>query len=264
MDNLEKVFEDTVSLFSSDETLKKSCELTRKNQKFYDESIVFPEKTQFEGETEIIVSKKSSFEAASFYSREGKKTCVLNFANSFNPGGGVVYGARAQEECLCRVSTLYFALCAPEMLSHFYEKHRETFDDLGTDDIIYSPCVTVFKGDSDLTLMKKSDWFSVDVLTCAAPDLNDVDLSGDEIFALHEKRWSKILSVAKENGVDSLVLGAFGCGAFRNPPQIVAQAAKKALKKYRGAFKTIEFAIKCVRDKDSANYEAFKNAFSAQ
>ena len=261
MVNLEKVFKDTVFLFSSDETLKRSCENTRKKQRFYGDDSVFQEKERNKGETSIVVSTKSSFDAASVYSRAGEKTGVLNFANSFTPGGGVVYGARAQEEALCRVSSLYCALCDNEMLTLFYNKHQETLDDLGTDDIIYSPSVTVFKTDSDLTLMDKSDWFDVDVITCAAPDLNDIDLSDDEIFKLHEKRWSKILAVAEENGIEALILGAFGCGAFSNPPEIVAQAAKKATEKYRGAFKTIEFAIKCNREKESANYDAFKKVF---
>lgn len=79
----------------------------------------------------------------------GEKVAVLNFANSFNAGGGVVYGARAQEECLCWISTLYDSLISQEMQIKFYKTHCANGNDLATDDIIYTPNVFVFKTDTD-------------------------------------------------------------------------------------------------------------------
>ncbi len=254
-DFLKEVFKDTKKLYSTDETLKASVEFTLANQKLYleeEEVDISDKKPSFE--TKIVVSKKRSFQAAEAYKNES--VGVLNFANSFEPGGGVIYGARAQEESLCRLSTLYAAISTDEMRQDFYDRHIDDDDPLATDDVIYSPGVMVFKSDdSEMKLLDKSEWFNVNVLTCAAPDLYDKDISDDELFELHVKRWQRILSVALKNGCTTLVLGAFGCGAFRNNPEIVAKAAKQIVDEFKGYFKCIEFAVAC-KD-DWTNYEVF-------
>lgn len=260
-DFLKAVFKDTMKLYSTDETLKESVEYTKSHQKLYleEDKIEFSDiKPCFE--TKIVVSKKRSFQAAEAYKNEA--VGVLNFANSFEPGGGVLYGARAQEESLCRISTLYAALSTDEMRRDFYEKHIDDDDPLATDDVIYSPGVTVFKSDdSEMKLRDKSEWFNVNVLTCAAPDLYDEEISDDKLFDLHVKRWRRILSVALKNGCTTLILGAFGCGAFKNNPEIVAKAAKKIEDEFNGYFKCIEFAVAC-KD-DWTNFEAFEKVFLA-
>ena len=163
-------------------------------------------------------------------------------------------------ESICRLSTLYAALSTDEMRRGFYEKHLDDDDPLATDDVIYSPGVTVFKSDdSEMKTRDKSEWFNVNVLTCAAPDLGDADISDEKLFALHVKRWRRILSVALKNGCATLVLGAFGCGAFRNNPEIVAKAAKKIVDEFNGYFKCIEFAVACKND--WTNFETFEKVF---
>lgn len=254
-DFLIEVFKDTKKLYSTDEGLKASVEFTKANQKLYleeDKIDISDKKPAFE--TKIEVSKKRTFQAAEAYKNEA--VGLLNFANSFEPGGGVIYGARAQEESLCRLSTLYAALSTDEMREDFYDKHIDDDDPLATDDVIYSPGVTVFKSDdSEMKLRDKSEWFNVNVLTCAAPDLYDADISDNELFDLHVKRWRQIFSVALKNGCTTLILGAFGCGAFRNNPEVVAKAAKKIVDEFNGYFKCIEFAVAC-KD-DWTNFEAF-------
>ena len=259
--NLAKIFLDTQELYNTNSKLIAACEYSRSNQMFVgaNESIDC-EVNRFDADCKILVSKKRSFEAAEDYARKGDKVAVLNFANSFNPGGGVVHGARAQEECLCRVSTLYDSLVSKEMLEKFYKPHCKTENDLATDDIIYTPKVLVFKSDTaEPKLRPESEWFYADVITCAAPCL-EPDMQGitcEELKKLHASRARHILGVACKYEADVLILGAFGCGAFSNPPEIVAEVYKNVLSDYLHAFKAIEFAVYC-NEWDSKNYEVFK------
>jgi uncharacterized protein (TIGR02452 family) len=222
----------------------------------------------YEKYAEVIVSKKRTLEAASYY--KDYKTAVLNFASASNPGGGVVHGSSAQEECLCRCSTLYFSLDTPEMWNGFYTPHRKAQDPIHNDDIIYTPDVTVFKTDTDSPeTMTEADWYNVDVITCAAPNLKQnptnifnpadgatpVTITDVDLLALHEKRLSRILDVAKANRIEVIILGAFGCGAFKNKPEVVALAAKNVLKDYLNSFKFIEYAIYSRRNN---NYQIFE------
>ena len=217
----------------------------------------------------IIVSSRRTFEAASQYART-MKTCVHNFASASNPGGGVVNGSSAQEEALCRCSTLYFNLNVREMWNGFYAPHRAAQDPLHNDDIIYTPNVVVFKSDIAYPkTMPERDWYNVNVITCAAPNLREPKfgrgtrpacplISPDQLQSLHERRLCRILDVAFADGNEAVILGAFGCGAFRNDPKVVACAAANVLPDYLKCFKVIEFAVFC-RPGDTANYDAFKS-----
>ena len=87
------------------------------------ESVIVPSPHKAEKAT-VIVSDKCSLEAAEVYAKQGKKVCVLNFASATNPGGGVVTGSSAQEECLCRCTTLYSCLNNDAPRAAFYAPHR--------------------------------------------------------------------------------------------------------------------------------------------
>ena len=200
-----------------------------------------------------------------------------NFASATNPGGGVVNGAGAQEECLCRCSNLYFCLNTPDMWGMFYTPHRAAHDPIHNDDIIYTPDIVVFKTDTDRPeLMERDDWYIVDVITCAAPNLREnpsnrynsgdgtraVTPSNRELQVIHEKRLRRILDSAVINHADTVILGAFGCGAFCNEPQVVATAAANVVRDYMYAFKNIEFAVYC-RPSDDSNYRVFNSVLSS-
>ena len=265
--NLIDVFKDTVWQYKNNPVLVESCRNTREKSQLYIEgNDIECERMRFQEPAALCVSRKRSFEAAAVYARQGKKTCVLNFANSFNPGGGVVHGARAQEECLCRISTLYDSLVADKMIEGFYDRHNDVMNELATDDLIYSPYVKVFKSDVDIPeMLPESQWFDVDVITCAAPDLysswdDEVGIPDSELAAIHEKRLRHILDAAVANGAEAMILGAFGCGAFGNPPEVVASVARKVLADYCNAFTDVEFAVYC-SVRDSRNYEVFNKIF---
>ena len=87
-------------------------------------------------------------------------------------------------------------------------------------------------------------------------------LSDEELLALHKKRGRRILAAAAANEADVLVLGAFGCGAFRNPPEIVAKAYRELLPEFDGCFERVEFAVYCT-PQARGNYEAFARAMQA-
>lgn len=265
------VFNDTEKLIKTNEKLKASVQNSTDNQKLIPESdeIAVSRVEKYNEDARVVVSAKRTYEAASAY--KGFKTAVHNFASASNPGGGVVRGANAQEECLCRCSGLYFNLNTQPMWDGFYEPHREAHDPIHNDDIIYTPSVTVFKTDTDIPrLMDEKDWYDVNVITCAAPNLRDNPCNkynngdgnkrakvGDrELLLIHEKRLRRILDVAASEGNEVVILGAFGCGAFMNSPDVVALAAKNVIKDYLKIFKVIELAVYC-GPKDDRNYRTF-------
>jgi len=267
-----KIFNDTEMQCRMNRKLKESIAKSVVRQKLVLEVDVLqmPDKHKYVDPARIVVSRKRSFEAASSY--EGQKICVHNFASASNPGGGVTRGANAQEECLCRCSSLFFCLNTQQMWDGFYNPHRQERNPLHNDDIIYTPDVTVFKTDTACPeLMAEKDWYQVNVITCAAPNLRQrpsnafnsgdgdkaVTITDEELLAIHEKRLKRILDVAALEGNEVVILGAFGCGAFSNNPKVVAQAARNVIDEYRYAFKEIEFAVYC-SERDERNYRIFK------
>lgn len=258
------IFEDTKRLYQTDPELAAAIRASSHMQEVILESDdVKSVPPLFAEPAEIIVSQKRSFEAARDYAIY--PTCVMNFASATNPGGGVAWGSTAQEECLCRCSTLYANLTDRKVWKPFYEAHRELHNQLYNDDCIYTPDVVVFKTDTrEPELMYPDDWWNVNVITCAAPNLRpdrngnmQVHINNKELFDLHVKRIRRILTIAamKENAV--VILGAYGCGAFRNPPGVVASAMRQVIEEFRYHFRIIEFAVYC-SPRDEQNYQVFK------
>lgn len=172
------------------------------HRRFLENDPVLPAPKTSADKAKIVVSKRRSFEAAFRYA--GYETCVLNFASATNPGGGVAWGSTAQEECLCRCSTLYANLIIKENWERFYAPHRQQHNQLYNDDCIYTPDVLVFKSDTRFPqLMDQEDWLQVNVITCAAPNLRPdkdgterVKVTNSELKELHKKRMRRILTIA--------------------------------------------------------------------
>ena len=167
-------------------------------------------------------------------------------------------GAGAQEESMCRVSTLYAAIGDKETAGEFYERHRQMIQNRemsrkNRDDCIFTPGIKVIREDTfDCAMMAKDQWYNVDVITCAAPDLR---YGGDNTYHPSESELTAV-SVAALNKPDVLILGAFGCGAFYNPPEIVAQAFSNMFGEFESFFEVVEFAIFSQNEYDR-NYLVF-------
>lgn len=268
------IFQDTAEFVKGNEQLWDSITQTRKSQKMIPaEEKIVEQGMDKEQEARIIVSGKRTLEAASAY--RDKRICILNFASATNPGGGVVRGSSAQEESLCRCSTLYFCLDTPEVMRDFYEPHRKAHNPLYNNDILYSPDVYVIKTDTSAPKrMPEKEWYQVNVITCAAPNLRKhpsnamnpnagsraAKMSEEELEKLLEGRLRKIFAVAAKEENEVLILGAFGCGAFCNPPRVVAKVFHKITDEYRRKFETIEYAV-FHTEREKENYEAFRQEF---
>ena len=238
-----------------DNELAHSIEETLKNQSIIYENEQIDYDFNHKSTSDIIVSRKRSYEAAMADEYKGKKVAVLDFASSSHPGGNP-WHANAQEEALCRTSTLFPCLFKDVPLYH--SKHRN-LDCWGTDDLIYLPNVIIFKSDSEAPKMLK-ERHKVDVIVSAAPHLFDTSqMIEEKEREVLTKRIEKIFKLAQLKGVEVLILGAFGCGAFHNDPYIVAEVFKDLLNKYY--FEKVEFAIFCGRD--NTNYRVFESILNS-
>lgn len=93
--------------------------------------------------------------------------------------------------------------------------------------------------------------------------IKKVKMPDEDLQAIHEKRLTRILDIALAEGNEAVILGAWGCGAFENKPEVVAEAAKNVIAKYMHSFKVIEFAIYCA-PRDEANYEVFNRTLTGK
>ncbi|NBM15481.1 TIGR02452 family protein [Streptomyces sp. GC420] len=217
--------------------------------------------------TVVEVTGESSLEAARrlVVVRDGQGSArgpvaVLNFASARNPGGGFLNGAQAQEEALCRASALYTCLLrAPE----YYEHHRAERSAFYSDRVIHSPAVPVFRDDRGELL---DEPFPVGFLTSPAPNAGVILRRTPELAHLIPaallSRAERVLEVAAVHGYRRLVLGAWGCGVFRNDPAVVADAFRTHLTggRFAGRFDHVVFAV-LDRNPDSPARAAFRAAF---
>jgi uncharacterized protein (TIGR02452 family) len=205
-----------------------------------------------------------------------KRPLVHNMASDIKPGGGVIHGAKAQEESLARRSLLYMSL------DHYYRatfgaKQKSASEQpkkivnwynrgLGEMELSYNPDVLVVR-DVNNEEMSESEWFAVSFVSSAAIRRPDVDASGkymsdDRDAQLMRDKYKALLRLAWQQGHRNLVLSAWGSGAFRVPCQHVADILMDLLfvdKEFVGAFDNIYIAIidPYLR---TANYATYKQA----
>ena len=197
-------------------------------------------------ETQFEVHNETTLNAARrLVVHQGQSSVLaLNFASAIKPGGGFLNGAQAQEESLARASALHASLTKfPE----FYDDNRALNSALYSDAMILSPECPVFRDDDDELL---SQMYCVGFLTTPAVNAGRVESDEphklDQVLPVMRRRIDMLLAVAADQQYDHLVLGAWGCGVFRNDPAMIAPMFARALlddARFRGRFASVVFAV---------------------
>lgn len=217
-----------------------------------DERISLRKEPEAENICHIEVTKETTLMAAKRLKDLDDNVAVLNFASAKKPGGGFLNGSVAQEETIARASTLYDTLT--KYNDTFYKYNIGRNSPYYTDRIIYSPNVIVFKNDACVLL---GEPYKINIITSPAvnagevyeknnrnadADLNKIE---EKIFNVMEERIRRIIKIAIINGNTSIVLGAFGCGVFRNKIEDIASMFKEVLigEGYASFFTNITFAV---------------------
>ena len=209
-----------------------------KKTTYYDADHPHAGASQGQHRTTIEVTNETTLSAHKRHLAKGLKAVSLNFASATQPGGGFLGGARAQEEYLCRSSALFLSIKDSPM----YEYHRDNWTPFYSDAMIYSGDVPVFRDDQHDLLATP---YLASFITSAAPLAKKVPPhEHPKLPNVIFHRIVKILSVAKSKGHDSLILGAWGCGAFGNDGHVVSELFHRAITiEFAGSFKEITFAI---------------------
>lgn len=209
-------------------------------------------------ETRYEVRNETTLDAARRLAGDGEENVmILNFASAKNPGGGFLGGALAQEECVARATGMYPCLLKA---NEYYAYHRKLGTCLYSDHMIYSPLVPILKAE---------DGELLDEVVCAAiitsPAVNagavrkNEEKNADNIVPVMRKRIEKLLALSLHHQHTTLVLGAWGCGVFRNDPGIISELFRDALTgNFANQFKRIVFAVKT---SDENIIEPFRQRF---
>ena len=194
------------------------------------------------------------------------KILVLNLANAVHPGGGVRRGARAQEEDLCRCSSLLMSL-ESKAASKYYSYNKSLHTYMGSDALMITPQVEIIRDENGELL---DETVIVSVVTCAAPMVSygKEGMSDAEYEQMMYDRITGLLKSVAYLGYKNLVLGAWGCGAFGNDAAVISDLFYKVLKEldYNGRsqkdlFRRIDFAV-LDRTKEQYNFKEFYRNFT--
>ena len=201
---------------------------------------------------------------------EGYRPIILNMANRHTPGGGVINGARAQEESLFRQSNLcvslyqfdeyHAGLLGLPLGNGRYPMDRNTGG-------IYSGRVTFFRTSSrkgDALVATPFECAVVSVAAINRPDLTSDGRLVDWAVVATKKKIRSMLRIGLLHGHDAIVLGAWGCGAFRNPPEHMARLFHEVLcePEFAGKYRVVRFAV--IEDHNSrhSNFAPFDREFN--
>lgn len=212
----------------------------------------------------IVVTALDTIGAAIAEYTSSDKICILNFADYKFPGGTFIVQniPPAQEEAICYCTNLYPELS--KFSSTWYKPHRDSLNrGLYSNESILSKNISVVASAPGV-LLPKEECFQIDVLTCAAPNLNYLSRFGQrnspDAIKAQQDRVQYVMNLLCAEEYDSIILGAFGCGVFHCNPEIISQAFVDFLKVNRKKMNHVVFAIP---DQTSLNFKTFVKNFSA-
>lgn len=215
---------------------------------------------------QVAVIFQDSVDCAFFLQKQGYNPLLLNMASDTTPGGGWRNGALAQEECLFYRSLYHLSL----------ESKKEVYP-LTNYACIYSPNVYFFrcgqKVNHELTPSAVRPWDILDdkdrrFISCIAmpalrrPELTEEGMLTKEDEEITKEKLHGIMKVALIHGHDTVILGAMGCGAFRNPPKHIAKIVHEIIYQYSDCFKKIVIPI--LDYNGSNNFEIFREEMSKE
>ncbi|MCC8191663.1 MAG: TIGR02452 family protein [Ruminococcus sp.] len=213
--------------------------------------------------SDALALAQKKYKALKENGEENPEILLLNLASATHPGGHTRQGASAQEEDLCRRTSLLLSL-ESEAATKYYKYNEALKTRMGSDGIILSPNVEVIKSTS-----KTLDTpFPVSVISCAAPmiRLGLEGMSQQEYEAMLLNRINGILLVAASCGYRHLILGAFGCGIYGNDAAEVSDLFARAIHSFSfngkdssQLFDSIQFAVLCRPGKDYNYREFYRN-----
>jgi len=206
-----------------------------------------------------IVPRTTLDAAQELMKKTGRTPAILNFASAKHPGGGFRNGTMSQEEDIAYRSTLYAALSSrPE---YYQESLSNLFGGLYFDKAVYTKGLVVIRdGNYDL-----SESWLCDCVTAPAPNRGAAlkhGVSEAEISAAMERRIDMALRIFILNKNRKIVLGAFGCGVFKNLPEPVAERFSKALFD-DGLIAHFDCVMFAIPNENSENHQAFRKVFKS-
>jgi uncharacterized protein (TIGR02452 family) len=220
------------------------------------------------GSTIFGTVEMDTFRAGAALLRQGwQNVAVLNMANEYNCGGAWCQKPGSQEEDLLRCSSLPLSLW-PRRLPEDYRMpefdallpRAKTIYPFAEAGVVYSPDVFVSRG-REGQLLPAAQRFNVSVVSSAAQDLRDRDhYRGPFDRRLTTEKMRSMLWAAAHHGHRALVLGAYGCGAFKNDAARIADLFRRLLGaggEFEGRFDVVIFAV----IKNAYNLQVFSSVF---
>lgn len=178
------------------------------------------------------------------FAAQGARVCGLNFANGARAGGGYARGALAQEEDLCRrIPSLFTSLQRAEQQGLY------PFGPSGPGryaDVLFTPSLLLVRRNQQqgFQVLPEAQWSEVSLVSAAAPNVKAGEPCDEELL------YRAVLSILaapkhREPETTTLVLGAWGCGAFGGEPAVVSELFARALAEsgLGALYEEVHFAI---------------------